>query len=259
MEIGELEIGKKKVCCLLFKLQANSFTAPSMIVVFAKVVASAAVVALAGNCGRNMLQALEVRNSDDLPDISVLQLPSTADPTKTVEHLHSLNRLELLQLFSVCDIPSDLSEIEGEWEGELLENNGVVMTTVSNIMTNGFFALGPGRKWNGKRFEKNGVNGINRFFMEKKNNQETNIRFDVSIQESKMNPSKPCIQLKYYNHQSPISPWKTMVDELRLLPGTSDVLLGMGSMAWSGGSANSAPFCLRRLPSLKPNTSVEEL
>ena len=229
-----------------------------MIVAIAKVAASAAVVALAGNCGRNMLQALEVKNADSLPDLSTLRLPSTEDPTRTVEYLHSLNRRELLQLFSHCEAPSDLSGIEGEWEGELLENNGVIMTTVSNIMTNGLFALAPGRKWDGKRFKNNGVNGVNRFFMEKENKRDTKIRFDVSIQESKVNPGKPCIQLRYFNHQSPISLWKTMVDELRLIPGTKDVLLGMGSMAWSGGSANSAPFCLRRLPS-KRDAPVEKL
>ena len=27
---------------------------------------------------------------------------------------------------------------------------------------------------------------------------------------------------------------------------TTDVLLGMGSMTWSGGALNSAPFCLIR-------------
>mmetsp|Transcript_11270 Transcript_11270/g.27127 ORF Transcript_11270/g.27127 Transcript_11270/m.27127 type:complete len:233 (-) Transcript_11270:51-749(-) len=230
-----------------------------IIVAILKVAASAATITLAGNCGRNMLQAFEVRNSDNLPDLASQRLPSTDHALKTVEDLHSLNRLELLQLFSAGEVPTDLSAIEGEWEGELLDNNGVIMTTVSNIMTNGLFALGPGRKWNGKRFENSGVVGINRFFTEKENKRDTKIRFDVSIEESKMNPGNSCIRLKYFNHQSPISPWKTMVDELRLVPGTNDVLLGMGSMAWSGGSANSAPFCLRRLPLSSQDSSVEEL
>ena len=35
----------------------------------------------------------------------------------------------------------DLSEIEGEWNGALLENNGIVMTTVSTIMTNNLFGM----------------------------------------------------------------------------------------------------------------------
>ncbi|CAJ1966786.1 unnamed protein product [Cylindrotheca closterium] len=230
-----------------------------MIVTILKVAASAATVTLAGSCGRNMLQAFELRNSDNLPDLSIQKLPSTDHAMKTVEDLHSLNRLELLSLFSSGEIPIDLSDIEGEWEGELLDNNGAIMTTVSNIMTNGFFALGPGRTWNGKRFENNGVTGVNRFFTQKENRGDTKIRFDVSIEESKLNPGKPCIQLKYFNHQSPISPWKTMVDELRMVPGTKEVLLGMGSMAWSGGSANSAPFCLRRLPKPSKDSAMEEL
>lgn len=230
-----------------------------MIVTILKVAASAATVTLAGNCGRNMLQAFEVRNSDNLPDLSSDRVPSTDHALKTVEDLQSLNRFELLQLFSDGEVPGDLSDIEGEWEGELLDNNGVIMTKVSDIMTNVLFALGPGRKWNGKRFENSGVNGVNRFFTEKESKRDTKIRFDVSIQESKLNPGKPSIELKYFNHQSPISPWKTMVDELRMVPGTNDVLLGMGSMAWSGGSANSAPFCLRRLPSSLQDLSFKEV
>ena len=39
-----------------------------------------------------------------------------------------------------------------------------------------------------------------------------------------------------------------MRDELRVLSLTDgDVLIGMGSMTWSGGSLNASPFCLWRV------------
>jgi hypothetical protein len=43
-----------------------------------------------------------------------------------------------------------------------------------------------------------------------------------------------------------------MIDEVRVLPCKLDdeseieVLIGFGSMAWSGGVLNSSPFCLYR-------------
>jgi hypothetical protein len=39
-----------------------------------------------------------------------------------------------------------------------------------------------------------------------------------------------------------------VIDEVRLVPGHDDILVGLGSMAWSGGMANSAQFCLKRIP-----------
>lgn len=87
--------------------------------------------------------------------------------------------------------------------------------------------------------------------------------FDYTITSTSTKPSLfsdestkiSSIQLKYEKYQSPLSLWRTMVDEVRLLkvPIIEDdeekfdlILLGMGSMAWSGGMYNCQPFCLYR-------------
>lgn len=222
---------------------------PSMIVSTVQVAVSAAVVAIAGSCGRNMLQSMQVTNQKNTPRLNGID-PSfpKGDSADAVKHLQSLKRKELLELFMSSEVPTDLSKIAGEWDGILLENNGPIMTKISNLMTNGLFALGGGRRWAGKRFSVDGKSGINRFFNENTSSYEAQIGFDVSIHDSSLHAPHPCIRLVYSNHQSSLSLWKTMVDELRILPGYEDVLLGVGSMAWSGGSANSAPFCLHRIP-----------
>lgn len=106
--------------------------------------------------------------------------------------------------------------------------------------------------------------------------------FQYSISKSKLNKSQGII-LDYSPYQSFWSPWKTMKDEVRILcfrrpsshagspetitatatdtaTGTSQslstrgvtskheisILLGVGSMAWSGGFLNCQPFCLTR-------------
>jgi hypothetical protein len=227
----------------------KDFAQASMIVSAVQIAISAAVFAIAGSCGSNMLQSIQVTNNMDLPGLTQMHLSAAnGESSEMVKHLQSLNRQELLELFKSCEVPADLSDIEGEWDGVLLENNGLIMTKVSNIMTHGLFALGSGRRWAGKRFGKNGESGINRFFNKNTNSHDTKINFDVSIQHSSLHAGNPCIRLRYFDHQSPVSLWKTMVDELRIIPGYDDVLLGMGAMAWSGGSANSAPFCLHRMP-----------
>ena len=99
-------------------------------------------------------------------------------------------------------------------------------------------------------------------------------QFDYGIEDSKIQPGTKSLFLKYNRYQSLsfLSPWYTMRDEIRVVPEsllrsiltlkgdegldagsttnttstTTDVLLGMGSMAWSGGALNSAPFCLIR-------------
>jgi hypothetical protein len=237
----------------------KDFAQASMIVSAVQIAISAAVFAIAGSCGSNMLQSIQVTNNMDLPGLNQMHLPSAnvESSSDMVKHLQSLNRQELLELFKASEVPADLSDIEGEWDGVLLENNGILMTKVSNIMTNGLFALGSGRRWAGKRFGKNGESGINRFFNKNTNSHDTKINFDVSIQESSLHAGNPCIRLRYFDRQSLVSPWKTMVDELRIVPGYDDVLLGMGAMAWSGGSANSAPFCLHRMP--ERNSDEEEV
>lgn len=91
----------------------------------------------------------------------------------------------------------------------------------------------------------------------------TQHQFVYSIKASKLD-GRPSIVLDYSKRNSWLSPWKTMVDELRevevIVTDDDDkknfmkkrkskkisVLLGMGSIGWSGGLLNCAPFILVR-------------
>jgi hypothetical protein len=212
--------------------------------------ASAVVLTLAGGTVRNMLQTVRVVGSSGSTingENTNRQLPASActTPEATVEYLQSLEREELLQLFCSGSEPKDLSELCGEWDGLLLKNNGLGMTTVgSNFMSNVLF--GKGRKWNGKAFGAEGK-GVNRFYGRASGSTEKEHSFDFSSQESsRIQSSKPSVSLQYSNYQSTLSLWKTMTDEVRCLPGDTEVLIGFGAMTWSGGMLNSAPFCLWR-------------
>ncbi|OEU12924.1 hypothetical protein FRACYDRAFT_244198 [Fragilariopsis cylindrus CCMP1102] len=198
-----------------------------------------------------------------------------------VEQLKKLNREQLLQLFisEHCVVAPPESELElelsgSEWNGCLLDNNSKIMTLVSNIMTHqlfsGSFSLfgsGGGRNnnnnnhnnnmkkkntktvWNGKAFLP-GSRGIKKSKFVK-HNDETETE------------SKSSICLNYSNYQSSpyTSLWYTMTDELRYItvPTNGDkedgersscinknILIGLGSMSWSGGYLNCSPFVLWR-------------
>ena len=89
--------------------------------------------------------------------------------------------------------------------------------------------------------------------------------FDYKFDLSRLYPHEPSICLDYTNSQSTFSLWKGMKDELRVLPTTTpilsssssssqsissynkyDILIGLGSLNWSGGIYNCSPFCLYR-------------
>jgi len=105
-----------------------------------------------------------------------------------------------------------------------------------------------GRNWNGKAFYDSGE-GINRFYS-KSNNEtaEKEHTFDYAVESSRLLPDTQSVILRYNKHQSFFSLWRTMMDEIRILPLLSDyeILIGMGCMAWSGGMLNASPFCLYR-------------
>lgn len=217
---------------------------------------SAVVVTIAGSCGRNMLQTIQIKNGNIAQSSPSLLVPvNNDDPMEVVERLQTMNRDETLRLFLASQVPENISDLEGEWDGTLLENNGNVMTRISNLMTHQLFAFGLNRRWAGKCFERNAEIGSNRFFNEKKRHHDTKISFDVSVEESFLQADTPSIRLTYSKYQPPVSLWKTMIDEVRFVPGTNDVLIGFGSMAWSGGFANGAPFCLRRIRKLEKEKS----
>lgn len=127
---------------------------------------------------------------------------------------------------------------------------------MTGFITNVLF--GKNTPWKGKAFGAVSANdsldqkrrvGINRF-MEQTSIRKTH-KFDYSIESSFFGRSS--IRLNYSPYQGNLSLWKTMVDEVRVVevPNRSEgedhrdiILLGMGSMGWSGGMYNSSPFCL---------------
>ena len=88
----------------------------------------------------------------------------------------------------------------------------------------------------------------------KQNEKETQHKFDYSTSPSFFGGQG--LVLKYKEYQGVLSPWRTMEDEVRVFRprskggGRQDacILLGMGSIAWSGGYFNSQPFCLVESP-----------
>ena len=126
-----------------------------------QVASSVVILTLAAGCGRNMMQTRRhfvhggrSNPSSSHDDVSkttslITNLGSPLSPSSVVHNLKSMTRKNLLHIFSNSHTPLDLSEIEGEWDGCLLDNNGFVMTAVSNIMTHGLFGMG--RRWNGKK------------------------------------------------------------------------------------------------------------
>jgi hypothetical protein len=136
-----------------------------------------------------------------------------------------------------------------------------VKTAVTGLLTDRLFGMG--RKWNGKQFGQDHnfpQQGINRFFPRSRRRQnidstpqETTITkhaFDMSIRPSNLGEKEMSLVLDYSKHQFPLSLWRTMTDEIRVVPvlegGDARVLIGLGYMAWSGGQLNSSPFLLYR-------------
>ena len=234
---------------------------------------SVVILTLAASCGRNMLQTRHhfmqkddsyfssmFENDATMTDLISSSRNSPLPPELVVQNLRSLKRENLLHIFSKSRSPSNLTEIQGEWDGCLLENNGVIMTLVSKIMTNGLFGFG--RKWNGKEFMLDSK-GTNRFIVKGISNDgsgkhhssiDTAHDFDYSITDSVVDnkqettTSSSVVRLKYSNYHRTLSLWSTMADEVRFIPaGDKQVLIGFGCMEWSGGMLNGAPFCLWRV------------
>lgn len=120
---------------------------------------------------------------------------------------------------------------------------------MTRFLTNVLF--GKGRKWNGKAFRAN-KRGVNRFHSKQINGTDYQHEFDYSLEPSRIGTShRSSISLCYSKYQFPLSLWHSMRDELKCVPvGNGDekvqVLIGFGSMSWSGGKLNASPFCLWR-------------
>jgi len=185
-------------------------------------------------------------------------IPTDKTTSEVIRDLERMKRDELFTLFLSCVPPTELKQIQGEWDGLLLENNGLVMTKVGSFLSNTLF--GRGRKWNGKAFlgvnpEESLASGTNRFLIQSdtqpsKTSIFNNHNFDYCLKASTF--GRQSIGLCYAKYQSLLSPWKTMKDEVRVLRMPSSettnenggILIGVGWMAWSGGSLNCQPFCL---------------
>ena len=150
--------------------------------------------------------------------------------------MQKLSKSDILQLFLASEAPN-LAEMNGEFKAELI-NAGVL----------GFFAawyshnvMGPGY-WLGKAFQSETTtkgHGYNLFKGDEAKPLLRTMRMDTLIAQSEYD-EKPSMFLVYAKYNDDLN--HSMVDEIRRINGR--LYLGMGGLAWSGGSLNPAPFLL---------------
>ena len=90
------------------------------------VAVAAATLGLTVSSVRNMAQTYKVSRKQQELDHCLLWTPP-ANAHEAVSQLQAMKRKELLELFLSCEAPSNVSEIYGEWNGSLLENNGWIL------------------------------------------------------------------------------------------------------------------------------------
>lgn len=110
-----------------------------------------------------------------------------------------------------------------------------ILSPASALITHALFA--PGHAWTGKMLEADGT-GTNVFAGNRRRR-----RFGYSIQRSALD-GKPALTLVYKGHDGVFGNMLGMRDEIRALPDHPRILIGMGSMAATGGVRNAAPFVL---------------
>jgi len=130
------------------------------------------------------------------------------------------------------------------WDGELLFLGA--LAPAGSVVTHRLFPVkGAERMWLGKRFDQRGDVGTNRF-RRGDDDEALGRDFSWSISRSRRDGEEALV-LNYAAAPTPDRLFGTVLrmrDELRELePG---VLLGIGSMAATGGMRNGAPFILRR-------------
>ena len=130
------------------------------------------------------------------------------------------------------------------WDGELLFLGA--LAPAGSVVTHRLFPVkGAERMWLGKRFDRRGDVGTNRF-RRGDDDEALGRDFSWSISRSRRDGEEALV-LNYAAAPTPDRLFGTVLrmrDELRELePG---VLLGIGSMAATGGMRNGAPFILRR-------------
>lgn len=151
----------------------------------------------------------------------------------------------------------DASALPGSvWDGEVLFLGA--LAPVGSLVTHKLFPVRKAeRKWLGKQFDRRGAVGTNRF--PRGDDEEVLGRdFSWSISKSRRDGAEALV-LNYAAAPTPDRLFGTVLrmrDELRELePG---VLLGIGSMAATGGMLNGAPFILRLRPSSDDAESAQE-
>ncbi len=154
----------------------------------------------------------------------------------TAADVQKLSKSDILQLFLASEAPN-LAEMNGEFKAELV-NAGVL----------GFFAnwyshnvMGPGH-WLGKAFQAETTtkgHGYNLFRGDEAKPLLRTMRMDTVISHSEYD-EKPSMFLIYAKYNDGLN--HSMVDEIRRI--NDRLYLGMGGLAWSGGSLNPAPFLL---------------
>lgn len=130
----------------------------------------------------------------------------------------------------------------GAWDGELQFLG--VLAPIGGFITHNLFPVRGGKRWLGKRFDRRGDVGTNRFGSPDGDVLGRDFQFTISPSRY---DGKDALVLNYAAAPTPDLLWGTalrMRDELReIAPG---LFLGLGSMRASGGMHNSAPFVLRR-------------
>ena len=98
-------------------------------------IARVAVAALVGSAtystGRNVYETVQVvskQRRQPIPTVSRSSSSQQQPLPQSVSELQKLSRQEIIHLYLhyCAAVPSDLIDIEGEWNGALLHNNGLV-------------------------------------------------------------------------------------------------------------------------------------
>jgi hypothetical protein len=264
---------------------ATAATATATARVLARCAAAAVAATLAVASTRNMCQTWSVcrsavappsPSSHGSPDVdSMLRLDdddeeeelsrmergellgatTTTRVERVVHQLQRMSRRQLLQLYldpTKCSAPSTSSaaeqlDLEGEWEGVLLENHGHIMTWVANLLTHRFFAAvarrerrasiaaesSPPSWWRGKSFSRLAggdiTGGANRIAAVSTTTRrdtgqngsvapvEHNHPFDVAIGPTRFPSPRERQQIKHRNNRSNDSGDSGSRDELALI------------------------------------------
>lgn len=91
-----------------------------MLLPIARVAVAAVVGSVTYNTGRNVYETVNI--------VAKQPLPSQQTLPQSVSDLQKLSRKEIIHLYlnDCTALPSDLTNMEGEWNGTLLNNNGLV-------------------------------------------------------------------------------------------------------------------------------------